>query len=76
MFTYHGFEVALFVAGKRDSDSMKETIIKIIISDQKNKISIINNARNTIINNHLIPYQIEQFKLLYKESSDNYCINE
>ena len=44
--------------------------------DDVQQMTIINNARKTSINNHLLHYQIEQFKLLYKESYDNYCINE
>ena len=36
-----------------------------INSDNNNKSKIVYNARETIINNHLLSHQVDQFKSLY-----------
>jgi colanic acid/amylovoran biosynthesis glycosyltransferase len=57
----NGFSVPV-----RDSDAMVEAIRNFINLDEKNKTNIINNARETIINNHLLSNQIDMFQSLYR----------
>jgi len=56
-----------FLVPVRDADAMAGTIRKFIDLDKTNKINIIKNARETIIHNHLLPYQIDQFKSFYSK---------
>jgi len=54
-----------FIVPVRDINSMANTIIKFIDLDESHKTNIILNARETIIKNHLISHQIDQFISLY-----------
>jgi len=54
-----------FLVPVRDINSMANTIIKFIDLDESHKTNIILNARETIIKNHLISHQIDQFISLY-----------
>jgi len=56
-----------FIVSARDPDSMAGAIRKFICLDEKNKITIINNAKGTIIHNHLLSHQITQFQYLYRK---------
>jgi len=59
---YNGFIVPV-----RDTNSMVGSIEYFANLDEKNKIRIINNAKNTIINHHLLKDQINSFEILYKK---------
>ena len=55
-----------FLVPVRDSDSMAILIKKFNGLDEKSKLTIIQNAKETIINNHLLSNQIDQFSIIYK----------
>ena len=48
-----------------DPNSMASAILNFINSDNNNKSKIVYNARETIIQNHLLSHQVDQFKSLY-----------
>ena len=56
-----------FLVPVRDADSMAGTIRKFIDLDKTYKINIIKNARETIIHNHLLSHQVDQFKSFYSK---------
>ena len=56
-----------FLVPVRDADSMVGTIQKFIDLDEMKKNNIIFNARETIKHNHLLFYQIDQFKYFYSK---------
>ena len=56
-----------FIVPIRDAASMAGTIQKFIDLDKTYKINIIKNARETIIHNHLLSYQVDQFKSFYSK---------
>jgi len=55
-----------FLVPVRDADSMAGTIQNFLHLDEKNITKIIQNAREKIRQNHLLPVQIERFKSLYR----------
>lgn len=61
-----------FIIPVRDTNSMVKAIENIITLDEKNKISILNNAKNTIMSHHLLRDQINSFDILYKQTKLNY----
>ena len=56
-----------FIVPIRDAASMADTIQKFIDLDKTYKINIIKNARETIIHNHLLSHQVDQFKSFYNK---------
>jgi colanic acid/amylovoran biosynthesis glycosyltransferase len=56
-----------FLVPVRDADSMAGTIRKFIDLDEMKKNNIIFNARETIKHNHLLFYQVDQFKSFYSK---------
>jgi len=56
-----------FIVPIRDTAAMAGTIQKFIDLDKTYKINIIKNARETIIHNHLLSYQVDQFKSFYSK---------
>jgi colanic acid/amylovoran biosynthesis glycosyltransferase len=54
-----------FLVPLRDPDSTAQAIIDFIRLDEKSKITIVNNARDTIIQSHLLSHQVARFKSLY-----------
>ena len=56
-----------FIVPIRDAASMAGTIRKFIDLDKTYKINIIKNARETIIHNHLLSFQVNQFKSFYSK---------
>ena len=56
-----------FIVPIRDAASMAGTIRKFIDLDKTYKINIIKNARETIIHNHLLSHQVDQFKSFYSK---------
>ena len=56
-----------FIVPIRDAASMAGTIRKFIDLDKIYKINIIKNARETIIHNHLLSHQVDQFKSFYSK---------
>ena len=56
-----------FLVPVRDPDSMAAAILNIFNLDEKKTRNIIHNARETIIQNHLLSKQIDQFKSFYSE---------
>ena len=57
-----------FLVPVRDADSMAGTIQNFLHLDEKNITKIIQNAREKIRQNHLLPVQIERFKSLYRNT--------
>ena len=55
-----------FLVPVRDADSMAGTIQNFLHLDEKNITKIIQNAREKIRQNHLLPVQVERFKSLYR----------
>ena len=56
-----------FIVPIRDTAAMAGTIQKFIDLDKTYKINIIKNARETIIHNHLLSSQVNQFKSFYSK---------
>tara|TARA_B100001013_G_C24584295_1_gene431991 strand:- start:174 stop:1157 length:984 start_codon:yes stop_codon:yes gene_type:complete len=56
-----------FIVPIRDAASMAGTIRKFIDLDKTYRINIIKNARETIIHNHLLSHQVDQFKSFYSK---------
>ena len=56
-----------FIVPIRDAASMAGTIQKFIDLDKTYKINIIKNARETIIHNHLLSHQVDQFNTFYSK---------
>ena len=56
-----------FIVPIRDAASMADTIRKFIDMGKTYKINIIKNARETIIQDHLISHQVDQFKSFYSK---------
>ena len=56
-----------FLVPVRDSESMAKAIQNFIDLDVMEKNNIIFNARETIIHNHLLSYQVDQFKSFYSK---------
>ena len=56
-----------FLVPVRDADYMAGTIRKFIDLDEMKKNNIIFNARETIKHNHLLCYQVDQFKSFYSK---------
>ena len=56
-----------FIVPIRDAASMAGTIRKFIDMGKTYKINIIKNARETIIHNHLLSHQVDQFKSFYSK---------
>jgi len=56
-----------FLIPVRDSESMAKAIRNFIDLDEMKKNNIIFNARETIIHNHLLSYQVDQFKSFYNK---------
>ena len=56
-----------FIVPIRDAASMAGTIRKFIDLGKIYKINIIKNARETIIHNHLLSHQVDQFKSFYSK---------
>jgi colanic acid/amylovoran biosynthesis glycosyltransferase len=56
-----------FIVPIRDAASMAGTIRKFIDLDEMEKNNMIFNARETIIHNHLLSYQVDQFKSFYSK---------
>jgi len=56
-----------YIVPVRDPNSMAGAIQNFIHLDEKNKTKIIQNARETIIQNHLLSHQIDMFKSLYRK---------
>ena len=56
-----------FIVPIRDAASMAGTIRKFIDLDEMKKNNIIFNARETIKHNHLLFYQVDQFKSFYSK---------
>ena len=56
-----------FIVPIRDAASMAGTIRKFIDLDKTYKINIIKNARETIIHNHLLSNQVDEFKSFYSK---------
>ena len=54
-----------YLVPSRDPNSMASAILNFINSDNNNKSKIVYNARETIIHNHLLSHQVDQFKSLY-----------
>jgi len=59
-----------FIVPVRDVDQMSNTIKKIINMNEKQIIKMINNAKKSINDNHLISNQVEKFMLLYRSIID------
>jgi len=55
-----------FIVPVRDSNSMVGAIQNFIHLDENNITKIIQNARETILQNHLLSHQIDRFKSLYR----------
>jgi colanic acid/amylovoran biosynthesis glycosyltransferase len=51
-----------FLVPVRDSESMAKAIRNFHDLDKMKKNNIIFNARETLIHNHLLSYQVDQFK--------------
>ncbi len=56
-----------FLVPVRDSESMAKAIQNFIDLDEMEKNNMIFNARETIIHNHLLSYQVDQFKSFYSK---------
>ena len=56
-----------FIVPIRDPRSIADKIQKFQYINETVKMNIINNARETIIHNHLLSYQVDQFKSFYSE---------
>ena len=56
-----------FLIPVRDSESMAKAIRNFIDLDEMEKNNIIFNARETIIYNHLLSHQVDQFKFFYSK---------
>ena len=56
-----------FLVPVRDSESMAKAIQNFIDLDEMEKNNMIFNARETIIHNHLLSFQVDQFKSFYSK---------
>ena len=56
-----------FLVPVRDSESMAKAIQNFNDLDKMKKNNIIFNARGTLIHNHLLSYQVDQFKSYYSK---------
>ncbi len=64
-----------FIVPVRDPESMADTIQKFQHLDEKDKMIIINNAKETIISHHLIHDQVVRFKSFYSNIIKSYTFS-
>lgn len=56
-----------FIVPIRDNEAIKEAIMRYLSTPENKKTEMIGNARNTIVERHLIDNQVDQMIKLYKE---------
>ena len=61
-----------FLVPVRDSDSIAIELINIIKMDSSEVINVINSAKQTILENHLLKLQIKKMIILYKSIINSY----